>query len=157
MVVLGVGNEPRDSYKTWKEGKVPDLVIEVVSRSTWRKDVRVEPPLYAALGIAEFWLFDPLRSRLGGFELSGREYREIGESGEGVLGSRVLGLDLLVKNGELRCRDPRSGKLIPDHVEAVRLLEDAERKLSAADREREHALRRVAELEALLRQVRPAN
>ena len=157
MVVLGVGNEPRESYKTWKEGKVPDLVIEVVSRSTWRKDVRVEPPLYAALGIAEFWLFDPLRSRLGGFELSGREYREIGESGEGVLGSRVLGLDLLVKNGELRCRDPRSGKLIPDHVEAVRLLEDAERKLSAADREREHALRRVAELEALLRQTRPAN
>ena len=146
MVVLGVGNEPRDSYKTWKEGKVPDLVIEVVSRSTWRKDVRVKPPLYAALGIAEFWLFDPLRPRLGGFRLSGREYREIARSGEGVLGSRVLGLDLLVEDGELRCRDPRSGKLLPDHVETVRMLEDAEHKLAVSDR-------RIAQLEERLRQA----
>ena len=165
MVVLGVGNEPRDSYKTWKEGKVPDLVIEVVSRSTWRKDVRVKPPLYAALGIAEFWLFDPRHPRLAGLELSGAEYREIPALPEGGSRSRVLGLDLLVKDGELRCRDPRDGKVIPDHVETVRLLEAAERKLSKVDRqlaeadrrveqsarESEQAQRRIAELEELLR------
>ncbi|MCY3840977.1 MAG: Uma2 family endonuclease [Gammaproteobacteria bacterium] len=179
MVVLGVGNEPRDSYKTWKEGKVPDLVVEVVSRSTWRKDVHVKPPLYEALGIAEFWLFDPLHPRLAGFELVGSSYREIAELPEGGLKSRVLGLDLLVLGGELRCRDPRDAKVIPDHVETVRMLDVAEQKLSQADRERaeadrqlaeadrqlaeadreleaskrdrEQALRRVAELEALLR------
>ena len=175
MVVLGVGNEPRDSYKTWKEGKVPDLVIEVVSRSTWRKDVNVKPPLYEALGIAEFWLFDPLNPRLAGFELVGASYREIAELPEGGLRSQVLGLDLLVLDGELRCRDPRNAKVIPDHVETVRMLEVAEQKLTQADRERaeadrqraeadreleaskrerEQALRRVAELEELLRQAR---
>ncbi|MDE0419624.1 MAG: Uma2 family endonuclease [Gammaproteobacteria bacterium] len=182
MVVLGVGNEPRDSYKTWKEGKVPDLVIEVVSRSTWRKDVHVKPPLYEALGIAEFWLFDPLNPRLAGFALDGGRYREIAELPEGGLRSHVLGLDLLVLDGELRCRDPRDAKVIPDHVETVRMLEVAERKLTQADRERaeadrqrgeadrqraeadrelevsererEQALRRVAELEELLRQAR---
>lgn len=171
MVVLGVGNEPRDSYKTWKEGKVPDLVIEVVSRSTWRKDVRVKPPLYAALGIAEFWLFDPLRPRLGGFELSGREYREIAELPGGGIRSRVLALDLLVQAGELRCRNPGNGKVIPDHVEVVRMLESAESKLANADREvaeadrqreaseRECGLaqRRIAELEELLRKARSAD
>ena len=165
MVVLGVGNEPRDSYKTWKEGKVPDLVIEVVSRSTWRK---VKPPLYEALGIAEFWLFDPLNPRLAGFELVGASYREIAELPEGGLRSQVLGLDLLVLDGDLRCRDPRDAKVIPDHVETVRMLEVAEQKLTQADRERaeadreleaskrerEQALRRVAELEELLRQAR---
>ena len=140
IVVLGVGNEPRDSYKTWKEGKVPDLVIEVVSRSTWCRDVRVKPPLYAALGIAEFWLVDPLHPRLAGFELGGGGYREIAELPEGGSRSRVLALDLLVKDGELRCRDPRDGKVIPDHVETVKMLEVAQR--------------RVAELEKLLRQSR---
>ncbi len=167
MVVLGVGNEPRDSYKTWKEGKVPDLVIEVVSRSTWRKDVHVKPPLYEALGIAEFWLFDPLHPRLAGFELAGGSYREIAELPEGGLPSRVLALDLLVIDGELRCRDPRNAKVIPDHVETVRMLDVAEQKLAQADheraaadrelaasrREREQALRCVAELEKLLRQA----
>ena len=185
MVVLGVGNEPRVSFKTWEEGKVPDLVIEVVSRSTWRKDVRVKPGLYAALGIAEFWLFDPLRPRLGGFELSGGEYRRIAELPGGAFRSGVLALDLLVQAGELRCRDPRNGKVIPDHVETVRMLEDADNKLVVADRqlakagrqlsevdrqlsetdrllaaserERERAERRLAELEELLRQTRPGN
>lgn len=161
MVALGVGNEPRDSYKTWKEGKVPDLVIEVVSRSTWRKDVSVKPPLYAALGIAEFWLFDPLNPRLAGFELSGGEYRELAELPEGGSRSRVLALDMLVMDGELRCRDPRDGKVIPDSVETVRLLEVAEQKLANAGRqieesarEREQARRRIAQLEELLRQAR---
>ena len=182
MVVLGVGNEPRDSYKTWKEGKVPDLVIEVVSRSTWRKDVHVKPPLYEALGIAEFWLFDPLHPRLAGFELVGASYREIEELPEGGLRSRVLELDLLVLDGELRCRDPRDAMVIPDHVDTVRMLDDAERKLSQSDRrlaeadrrlaeadrrlaeadreleaskrEREQALHRIAELDELLRQAR---
>ena len=144
MVVLGVGNEPRDSYKTWEEGKVPDLVIEVVSRSTWRKDVRVKPPLYAALGIAEFWLFDPLNPRLAGFELSGGMYREIAELSEGGSRSRVLALDMLVMDGELRCRDPRDGKVIPDFVETVRMLEAAEQDRSTADRERAEADRQLA-------------
>lgn len=175
MVVLGVGNEPRDSYKTWNEGKVPDLVIEVVSRSTWRKDVRVKPPLYAALGIAEFWLFDPLNPRLAGFELSSSEYRELPELPEGGSRSRVLALDLLVMDGELRCRDPRDGKVIPDHVETVRMLKvsehrrsiadrerdeavrqlaEADRQIEEAAREREHARRRIAQLEERLRQAR---
>ena len=140
MVVLGVGNKDRASYKTWKEGKVPDLVVEVVSRSTWRRDVRVKPPLYAALGIAEFWLFDPLRARLGGFELAGAEYRTIDELPDGGFSSRILALDLLVEAGELRCRDPRSGRVIPDHVETVRRLQDAES--------------RIAELEETLRRTR---
>lgn len=178
MVVLGVGNEPRDSYKTWKEGKVPDLVVEVVSRSTWRKDVRVKPPLYAALGIAEFWLFDPLNPRLAGFELSGGDYREIAELPDGGLRSRVLALDMLVLDGELRCRNPRDGKVIPDSVETVRALEVAEQKLAKADRElaeadrqlaeadrqieesareREQARRRIEQLEELLRQSRSGN
>ena len=61
------------------------LSWEVVSRSTWRRDVQVKPPLYAALGIAEFWLFDPLRARLGGFELVGAEYRAMGRTaGRGI-------------------------------------------------------------------------
>ena len=145
MVVLGVGNEPRDSYKTWKEGKVPDLVIEVVSRSTWRKDVHVKPPLYEALGIAEFWLFDPLHPRLAGFELVRDGYREISELPEGGFKSRVLALDLLVIDGELRCRDPRDAKVIPDHVETVRMLDAAEQKLSQADRERAEAGRQLVE------------
>lgn len=87
---------------------------------------------------------------------------------DGGFRSRILAMDLLVEAGELRCRDPSSGRVIPDHVETVRMLEDAEDRLAAAEcrlaeadrqrealeRQQEEERRRVAELEEALRRAR---
>ena len=67
MVVFNAGNPDRSSYKVWEEGDaVPAFALEVLSKRTWRKDVRVKPGLYAALGVREFWLFEPFEPALGG-------------------------------------------------------------------------------------------
>ncbi len=42
----------------------PDLVVEIISDSSVRKDTRLLPPLYFAAGVQEYWLIDARRSRL---------------------------------------------------------------------------------------------
>ena len=50
FVVFGVEDRMRMNYKVWEEGKGPDFVLEVASRSTWREDVERKPGVYAGLG-----------------------------------------------------------------------------------------------------------
>lgn len=173
MVVFGVGKHRRLSYKLWEESKVPDLVLEVISRYSWRKDVYAKPPLYGALGVREYWLYDPLDvrrdggPRLEGWRLGASGYGEPlppGATGVGF-SSEVLGLDVLPLDGELRLRDPETGETIPDwkdaevkcRSEAARAEKEAlraEKEAARADEEtakRKAAERRIAELEARLR------
>ena len=39
FVVHGLGKKPRRTFLTWEEGKTPDFVLEVASRSTYREDI----------------------------------------------------------------------------------------------------------------------
>lgn len=173
MVVFGVDKHRRLSYKLWEESKVPDLVLEVVSKYSWRKDVYAKPPLYGALGVREYWLYDPLDvrrdggPRLEGWRLGTAGYGEPLPPGTNGVGfsSDVLGLDVLPLDGELRLRDPVTGETIPDwketeakrRSEAARADEEAARadeEAARADEEaakRKAAERRIAELEARLR------
>ena len=166
MVVFGVGKHRRLSYKLWEESKVPDLVLEVISRYSWRKDVYAKPPLYGALGVREYWLYDPLDvrrdggPRLEGWRLGAAGYGEPlppGTTGDGFT-SKVLGLEVLPLDSELRLRDPDTGEMIPDwkDAEAKRRSEAAraEKEALRADEEtakRKALERRIAELESRLR------
>ena len=58
-------------YNIWQVGKPPDLVLEVASRSTYRKDVNEKPAIYASMGIPEYWMFDPTGGELYGQALIG--------------------------------------------------------------------------------------
>ena len=139
FVAFGVDSHPRLSYKLWEQSKVPDFVLEVVSRRTWRKDVYDKPDLYAALGIAEYWLFDPYRVRRdGGTVLEGRRlgahgrWEPVPAAAGGGLVSDVLDLDILVDAGDLRLRDRATGEIMPDLTESMAL---AKRARARADRE----------------------
>ena len=165
MVVFGVAKHPRLSYKLWEESKVPDLVLEVMSPYTWKKDVYDRPPLYAALGVREYWTFDPLDARRdGGPRLEGwrlnvdgsREPVPRGVAGDGFASS-VLGLDVLLLDRELRLRDPETGKVLRNPTESEAAAAKADEEASRADEEaakREAAQRRINELEAQLRQAK---
>ena len=59
FVVFGVEQRRRRIYKTWEEGRGPDVVFEVTSRSTRREDMVDKMGLYARLGIQEYFLYDP--------------------------------------------------------------------------------------------------
>jgi Uma2 family endonuclease len=58
MVRLNVPDAPFKTWKTWEEGGVPDLAVEVVSdsdRRTWSEKL----PNYRAIGVKELVRFDP--------------------------------------------------------------------------------------------------
>ena len=59
LVAFGVGTHSRSSYLVWEEGKPPDWVLEVASPSTAAKDLDFKRRAYAAMGVPEYWLFDP--------------------------------------------------------------------------------------------------
>lgn len=172
MVVFNAGNPDRSSYKVWREGdRVPAFALEVLSTSTRGQDLRAKPALYAALGVHELWLFEPIKRQLVGYRLEGDRYDGIRPRPDGSRPSRVLGLDVLVEDGELRFRNPDTGEILPDHdqSESQRREERGRRKKAEAQREkaevqrekaeaqrdqerkrREQAERRIKELEARL-------
>ena len=91
----------------------------------------------------EYWLFDPaghkLPTPLVGYRLRAGRYRPIAANAAGRLPSRVLRLDLHVRAGELRFRDP-----VTD--EDLRTLGESESERALAERERAAAERgRAAE------------
>ena len=151
MVIFNAGTHDRSSYKFWQEdGRVPDFVLEVLSKSTWRKDVRVKPGLYAALGVRELWFFEPFGLDLVGYSLRDGRYEAIQPLSDGGIRSRVLGLDLLVEGGKFRFRDPETGEVLPDHTQSEVLRRQAETARRAAEERARQAERRAAELEAIL-------
>jgi len=81
FVVLGVPRRRRRYYRLWKEGKAPDVVVEVTARGTRDEDTQSKRRLYAELGVTEYVLYDPtgdyLSLRLQGYRLAGGESRPV--------------------------------------------------------------------------------
>ena len=144
FVVFGAtGKNLRDSWIVWREeGKTPDFVMEVASPSTWQRGASEKRDIYAGIGVAEYWRFDPtgdfFTPELVGETLVEGQYREmpLERDSEGRLWGRsaVLGLDIYVLPGlELRLYDPATGQwlLTPreseeGRLEAVAALQESE-------------------------------
>lgn len=131
FVVRGVSKEPRRIYKLWEEGQVPAVVIELSSRKTWREDLYTKLHLYAQLGVAEYFIFDPeydyLPEPLVGWRLKSGEYAPL-EVPEGRVRSNALGLELVDTGQTLRLCDPRTGQFLLTPAEEIeaRLRAEAE-------------------------------
>ena len=131
----------------------PDLVMEILSEKTWKQDVGKKRGLYAAMGIGEYWIYDPQghrprgEPRVQGFRQAGGRYAEIaptavprawnGVRDPGPLWrSEVLqtswGLDA---RGELRLRDPQTGDWYPTLAEHDRQFLARGQQLDAKDQQ----------------------
>jgi Uma2 family endonuclease len=148
FVVRGVPKLPmRDNYLIWLEGKAPEVVIEVTSKSTRREDQKKKSVLYRdVLKVAEYFLFDPtedyLKPPFQGYRLVEGEYEHI-EPIEGRLPSAVLGLHLERFGVDLRLFEPSAGRWLM----TPRELAWAERQRADVERERAEAERQRAEIE----------
>ena len=152
FVVFGVeSRHKRDSWIVWREGKAPDIVMELASGSTWRRDMREKRDIYAEMGVAEYWRFDPTSNYffppLIGEKLGDGEYSTIemttGRAGVTWAHSAVLGLDICaMPDGNLRFYDPVGEQWLRTHGESEAALREAEE--AAA---REMAARQAAEEE----------
>ena len=142
------------SYKVWEEGGVPAFVLEITSEDNWRQDADAKRRLYEDLGIGEYWIID-LTGRLAkpitGLRLGpDGVYREIEERPSGGRLSEVLGLELLMQDGECRMRNPQTGDIVPTYLEVHAAQREAEAAQREAEAAREAAEARVAELEKRL-------
>jgi Uma2 family endonuclease len=155
FVVRGVPKLPmRDHYLIWLEGKAPEVVIEVTSKSTRREDQKKKSVLYRdVLKVAEYFLFDPtedyLKPPFQGYRLVEGEYFPI-EPIEGRLPSAVLGLHLERFGVDLRLFDPAAGCWLMTPRElawAERQRAEAERQRAQAERQRAEAERQRADVE----------
>jgi Uma2 family endonuclease len=164
FVVRGIPKGLRRTYKLWEEGRAPDMVIEVTSRSTRREDMQHKRTLYARIGVQEYFLYDPLaeylKPPLQGFRLEAGQYAPIAPADDGSLRCAALGLRLSIENQRLRLTDEATGEPLqrPAEVAAALRSEAAARQAEAAARsvaeqqlaEREAELARLqAELERL--------
>jgi hypothetical protein len=99
FVAKGLSPKRRRTYKTWVEGKAPDVMFETTSRRTKTKDTVDKPQLYARLGVREYFLFDPeqeyLDPPLQGYRLVGDAYVPLAVDSEGYMPS--VELDLLLR------------------------------------------------------------
>ena len=157
FVVLGASrDEDRDTYLIWREPKAPDFVLEVTSKSTRKNDLVTKHALYEALGVAEYFLFDPraeyLNPPLQGFALRCGRYAPVAATrlvdGARALHSETLGLSLRLRGQALRLHDPATGKdlLTPEEAEkdeaaARRAIETENSRLRARIHELERSAR----------------
>ena len=159
FMVRGVEKKDRDHYLIWKEGKGPNAVIEITSKSTRREDQRKKKELYqTVLRVPEYFQFDPtedyLKPPLQGFRLVDETYVGI-EPVNGRLPSEVLGLHLERDGTRLRLYDPATGKRLLTAAERNEVAEqragaaqaerDAERERAEAEQQRAEAEQRRAD------------
>jgi Uma2 family endonuclease len=142
LVTRGIPKLPqRLYYLVWEEGKVPDFIIEVTSRTTRGEDQRKKKTLYRdVLKVPEYFLFDPfeeyLQPSMQGYRLVDGEYEPIVPV-DGRLPSAMLGLHLERDGTQLRLFDPASGNRLPTPRERMAAAEEkaaaAEEKAGAAE------------------------
>jgi Uma2 family endonuclease len=142
FVVLDCDPRRRRVFKTWKEGKAPQVVFEVTSRSTRRDDESLKPQVYERIGVQEYFLYDPsgeyLRPPLQAFRFrQGQGFVAVAPDDDGSLTCQTLDIRASLERSQLVLADLRSGQ---------RLLTEAEAERAA----RRAAEARVAELQAEL-------
>ena len=182
LVALNLPFDPElisgaNGYTIKEVGQPPDLVIEMGSPTSGRRDYTVKRELYAALDVTEYWRFDFSGGQFHDVPLAGDRLVEgayeplpitIGQDGVHRGYSTALGLELHWENGQLRFFEPATGQFLPDleeswarrdraeaelgRAEAQRQQSEAHRRL--AEDQRDQAQDRVRELEEELRRLR---
>ena len=107
-VALGVPPGLRATWKTWLEGKCPDVVMEITSTSTQDEDTGTKLRRYGELGAREYYIYDPLHTLVPPL----RAYRYEGGRpvalpvARGRVRSPLLGAELRIVGTYLRVVDP---------------------------------------------------
>lgn len=156
FVVFGVAKHKRRIYQTWIEGKGPDVVLEITSHTTRRRDEEQKPDVYRRMGVKEYFQYDPtgdyLRPALKGRDLDDQgvyqpmSIQSLADGGV-YLASPLLGLELRLHEGRLWLFDPTHQKYLPT-------LEEVTLAHQVADQAHQEAEQRVVLLEAELARLR---
>ena len=160
FLVRGVdGTRDREKWVAWDEGwRLPDVIVELMSKSTARTDLTTKKVLYAqTFRTPNYFAYDPQDDRLYGWQLpeDAEEYEPLASDEDGWLWSSELdawvgrwrGRYLGINATWLRLYD-RSGRLIPTLAEAEAQRADVEAQRADVEAQRAEAETQRAEAEA---------
>ena len=162
FVSFDVLDYDREVYRIAEEGKPPDWVIEIASRSTYTKDLDEKKDLYEEMGVGEYWVYDPKGDmhdpRLRAWVLGPGGYEELADLKrpglEVALWSEALGLEFHFDGTDLRMWDPVKQSYLPTLDLAIEERDEERRARLAAEAERDAEKRARLAVEAELRRLR---
>ena len=70
----------------------PDLVVEILSPSTSKRDLTLKRKLYESTGVPEYWIVDPVAQVVHQHVAKGGRYRSSGPHAERVFAGTIAGL-----------------------------------------------------------------
>jgi len=161
-VVKGVAFQHVRSWRVGKTGRAPQVVFEIASEETWKKDLTEKPMKYALMGVQEYFAYDPneppigreTARRLFGWQLdqARRAMREMPVGPGGHLWSPHLDSFLVPEAEYLRLYDP-TGQQHLTQAEAEAEARRAEARRAEVETEARKAETRRAEAEAEARKA----
>ncbi len=149
-VIKGIAQRSIRSWRVGKSGPAPQVVFEIASQETWKKDLAEKPPRYARMGVQEYFAYDPhefplpasRNRRLFGWQLDldSQTMREMSPGPSGSLWSHYLQSWLVPDGATLR---------LYDHNGQMRLTcGESEAQQKQAEARRADAAVQQAEIEA---------
>ena len=152
FVVFDCDPSDRRTFKIWEEGRVPDVVFEITSQSTSQEDLVKKPLIYEAMGVREYFLYDPtasyLKPALQGFRLAEGRLVLIEPSAD-ELSCETLGVNLRLSGYDLLLIDAVTGDRLLTEAEANKVKAEEEGVRAEEERLRAEEERLRAEEERL--------
>jgi Uma2 family endonuclease len=141
LIAFGIENRERSSYDLKEEKTMPQVIFEIASAQTAGKDAGDKYLDYARLGVEEYYLLDPERSllpkHLAAYQLQNGVLLPVAVADNRIFSSR-LGLEIIDTGDDFRLFNPATN----EYLRSPKEIAESEAALA----------RRVAELEALLKQ-----
>lgn len=150
--VLDVPQNERKSWIVWQEGKAPDVIIELISESTAKKDKIDNKLIYQnRMRVPEYFWYDPFNPNdWQGFSLVKGVYQPLKFDAQNRYISEQLQLALVRWSGVYRGVytvwlrwQTLEGELLPTDKEAM----EAEKQQAEVERQRAEAEKQRAEIE----------
>ena len=126
-IIKGIAHRSMRSWRVGKSGPAPQIVFEIASEETWKKDLEEKPWKYARMGVQEYFAYDPhelplpasKNRRLFGWQLNrdSQVMQEMRPAPDGSLWSASLESWLVPDGATLRLYD-RNGQVRLTYAEA---------------------------------------
>lgn len=141
MVAFGRPKGKRGSYQQWREGGIaPQVVFEIVSPGNTHAEILEKIDFYEEHGVEEFYLYDPDRKTLRGFQRRNGEWQPIPNMHGWV--SPRLNVEFGLEEGRLVLRDP-DGRRFASYVELAQQRQQSEARAQREQRRAQQEQRRA--------------
>jgi Uma2 family endonuclease len=157
FVVRGVEGHEREAWMAWEEnGRLPDLVLELLSPSTAKVDYGEKKRLYQdVFKSSDYFLYEPRSELVDGYRMLDHVYQRIPRSADGRLWSSVLQVEIGVWHGKYEGAEGPWLRLFYPDGSLVLTAEEKERQAKeTAEQATKAALKRATAAENELARLR---